>query len=125
MVAGMPPRMFATLLETPGNPAPKPGDLVAVEVPLNCTIHSADATRLSRLRLVAAALAKGLGRHDSTRAMPDMMVTLFVELLSLAAGDAAANEAAERQVDVDVDLPSSEQAAELLLRIYPNTEASR
>ncbi|HZJ65168.1 MAG TPA: hypothetical protein VFD36_16770 [Kofleriaceae bacterium] len=48
--------MFATLLETPGNPAPKPGDLVLIEVPLNCTIHSADAARLSRMRTLASEI---------------------------------------------------------------------
>jgi len=105
--------MFATLLETPGNPAPNPGDLVAIEVPLNCTIHSADATRLSRLRLVAAALAKGLGRHDSTNVPPEMMV-LFVELLRIAADDASALEALEHIGDIEVDLPSREHVAATL-----------
>jgi len=48
--------MLATLLETTDNPAPKPGDLVVVEVPLNCTIHSADAARLASLRVAAREL---------------------------------------------------------------------
>lgn len=90
-------RMFATLLETAGNPTPQPGSLVLVEVPLNCTIHSADAARLSRLRFVAAQLSRCLtertnsGRFVGT-SLPPTAQSLLGELVDLAAGDAAVNE---------------------------------
>jgi hypothetical protein len=45
--------MFATFI---GRSPANPGDLVLVEVPGNCTIHSADAARLSQLRTLATQL---------------------------------------------------------------------
>jgi len=57
--------MLAKLLVTSGNPAPKPGDLVVVEVPANCTIHSTDAARLTRLRVMARELRDAIKTGQS------------------------------------------------------------
>ena len=52
-------RMFVTLVSKATERPFEPGDLVCVEVPLNCTIHDADAQRLIRI----VSLAKEIGEH--------------------------------------------------------------
>lgn len=82
------PRMFATLLETAGSPAPKPGDLVLIEVPLNCTIHSVDAARIALLRGVATALAAQwrslrIALRPPARLTPDLLTQAMAGFRSL------------------------------------------
>lgn len=89
----MPPRMFATYV---GTKPLQPGELALVEVPLNCTIHDVDATRLARLRIVAAELARSVGRFDPVNVLPTEASVLLAEILQLGADDAAANELLNR-----------------------------
>lgn len=93
--------MFATYISNAARPGaasdtPNPGDLVLVDVPLNCTIHSADAARLARLRVIAAELARSIGRYDPANVLSTDASLLLAELLELGASDAAANELLDR-----------------------------
>lgn len=120
-----PARMFAILADRPIDPPPQIGDLVLVEVPLNCSIVDGDARRLIRLRCIAAELARTVARDDQAAApvpgAPEVVLTsraarvLLAELLAIGADDAAAN--------AEIDREDERKAANAAKLVRPTMES--